>query len=198
MLTKMVLPQLGGSPSVWNTCLCFFQAMLLLGYLYAHLSATRLEARMQLGVHVLVLAFAVMFLSLDASAGAPPPKGAPVLWLALRLATTVGIPFLAITATAPLLQRWFSRTDHETAADPYFLYAASNAGSLLALVSYPLLIEPYLPLSEQSRLWSAGLAILVAAIAMCWLAYRSRENPAKQQASAGGAAGSSDRLRWIA
>jgi hypothetical protein len=198
MLTKMVLPQLGGSPSVWNTCLCFFQATLLLGYLYAHLSATRLEARTQAGVHVLVLAFAVMFLPLDASAGALPPKGAPVLWLVLRLATTVGIPFLAITATAPLLQRWFSRTDHETAADPYFLYAASNAGSLLVLVSYPLLIEPYLPLSEQSRLWSAGLAILVAAIALCWLAYRSRENPARPQASAGGAAGSSDRLRWIA
>ena len=198
MLTKMVLPQLGGTPSVWNTCLCFFQATLLLGYLYAHLSATRLEARTQLGLHVLVLAFAVMFLPLDVSAGAPPPNGAPVLWLLFRLATTVGIPFFAITATAPLLQRWFSRTDHETAADPYFLYAASNAGSLLALLCYPLLIEPYLPLSEQSRLWSAGLALLVAAIAFCWLAYRSRENPAGQRASAVDGTRTADGLRWIA
>src|SRR5689334_3353089 len=157
MLTKMVLPQLGGTPSVWNTCLCFFQATLLLGYLYAHLSATWLKARAQLGVHTLVLASAVMFLPLDASTGVPPPGGAPALWLILGLAPTVGIPFFAITATAPLLQRWFSRTDHETAADPYFLYAASNAGSLLALLSYPLLIEPHLRLSDQSRLWSAGL-----------------------------------------
>ncbi len=198
MLTKMVLPQLGGTPSVWNTCLCFFQATLLLGYLYAHLSATCLEPRTQLGVHVLVLAFAVMFLPLDVSGGAQSPNGPPVLWLILRLTTTVGIPFFAITATAPLLQRWFSRTDHETAADPYFLYAASNGGSLLALLSYPLLIEPYLPLSEQSRLWSAGLAILVAAIAFCWLSYRSRENPAREQELAGDAAGTADRLRWIA
>jgi hypothetical protein len=198
MLTKMVLPQLGGTPSVWNTCLCFFQATLLLGYLYAHLSAKCLEARTQLGLHVLVLSFAVMFLPVDASAGAPPPTGAPVLWLILRLSTTIGIPFFAITATAPLLQRWFSRTDHETAADPYFLYAASNAGSLLALVCYPLLIEPYLPLSEQSRLWSAGLGVLVAAIAFCWLAYRSRENPAGQPVSASDDAGTANRLRWIA
>jgi hypothetical protein len=198
MLSKMVLPQLGGTPSVWNACLCFFQAALLLGYLYAHLSAKCLEARTQLGVHVLVLTFAVMFLPPDASAGVPPSKEAPVLWLILRLATTVGIPFFAITATAPLLQRWFSRTDHETAADPYFLYAASNAGSLLALVCYPLFIERYLPLSEQSRLWSAGLGILIAAIAFCWLAYRSREIPARAQASAAEGAGNADRLRWIA
>jgi hypothetical protein len=198
MLTKMVLPQLGGTPSVWNTCLCFFQATLLLGYLYAHLSAKCLEARTQLGVHVLVLAFAVMFLPLNPSAGVPPSKGAPVLWLILRLATTVGIPFFALTATAPLLQCWFSRTDHETAADPYFLYSASNAGSLLALVCYPLFIERGLPLSEQSRLWSAGLGILIAAIAFCWLAYRSREIPARPQTSAGDGARNADRLCWIA
>src|ERR1700730_14349465 len=115
MLTKMVLPQLGGAPSVWNTCLCFFQATLLLGYLYAHLSSTRLGPRAQLGAHVLVLALAVLFLPLDPTAGAPPSNGTPVLWLLTRLATTVGIPFFAISATAPLLQCWFSRTDHYTA-----------------------------------------------------------------------------------
>jgi hypothetical protein len=198
MLTKMVLPQLGGTPSVWNTCLCFFQATLLLGYLYAHLLATWLKARTQLVVHTLVLASAVMFLPLDASTGVQPPGGAPALWLILRLAPTVGIPFFAITATAPLLQRWFSRTDHETAADPYFLYAASNAGSLLALLCYPMLIEPHLRLSDQSRLWSAGLGILVAAIALCWLAYRNRENPARQPALASHGARIGGRLRWIA
>src|SRR5713101_7400913 len=83
MLTKMVLPQLGGAPSVWNTCLCFFQATLLLGYLYAHLLTTRCGPRAQVGVHVLVLALAMLFLPLDAAAGASPPNGAPVLWLIL-------------------------------------------------------------------------------------------------------------------
>lgn len=198
MLTKMVLPQLGGAPSVWNTCLCFFQATLLLGYLYAHLSATRLGPRAQLGAHVLVLALAVLFLPLDPTAGAPPPNGTPVLWLLKRLATTVGIPFFAISATAPLLQRWFSRTDHPTAQDPYFLYASSNAGSLLALLSYPLLVEPSLPLSEQSRMWSAGLSALIGAIALCWLGYRRREITSRPQASVTGFVGVADRLRWIA
>ena len=167
MVTKMVLPQLGGTPSVWNTCLCFFQATLLLGYVYAHLSATWLEPRAQLAVHVLVLAFAVMFLPLDAAAGAPPPRGAPVLWLLLRLTTTVGIPFFAITATAPLLQRWFSRTDHETAGDPYFLYAASNVGSLAGLLAYPVVLEPLLRLSEQTRWWRSGYIVFVLMTVAC-------------------------------
>jgi hypothetical protein len=198
MLTKMVLPQLGGAPSVWNTCLCFFQATLLLGYLYAHLSSTRLGPRAQLGAHVLVLALAVLFLPLDPTAGAPPSNGTPVLWLLTRLATTVGIPFFAISATAPLLQCWFSRTDHYTAKDPYFLYASSNAGSLLALLSYPLLIEPSLPLSEQSRIWSAGLSALVGAIALCWVGYRRQEITSRPEASVAGSVGIAGRLRWIA
>jgi spermidine synthase len=198
MLTKMVLPQLGGAPSVWNTCLCFFQATLLLGYLYAHLSATRLGPRAQLGTHLLVLALAALFLPLDPTGGATPSSGAPVLWLLSRLAATAGIPFFAISATAPLLQRWFSRTDHATARDPYFLYAASNAGSLSALLSYPLLVEPSLPLVEQSRAWSAGLGVLVGGIALCWLGYRSSEVAARPEATLAGSVTMGDRLQWIA
>jgi hypothetical protein len=116
----------------------------------------------------------------------------------LRLTATVGIPFFAISATAPLLQRWFSQTDHATAQDPYFLYAASNAGSLLALLSYPLLVEPSLPLSQQSRIWSAGLMLLVGAIAFCWLGYRGREAPVRPGAASGRPITISDRLQWIA
>src|SRR5262245_46089462 len=146
MVARMVLPQLGGSPSVWNTSMCFFQAMLLAGYLYAHLLATRFDRRAQALIHAAVLLAAAAFLPIDLTQVTPPADGIPVLWLMGRLALGVGVPFFAVAATAPLLQRWFSRTDHPAAADPYFLYAASNAGSLLALLSYPLLVEPNLPL----------------------------------------------------
>src|SRR5271157_5912278 len=127
MIAKMVLPRLGGSPAVWSTCLVFFQAVLLLGYAYAH-ALTRLVPRSaQIGVHIaLVLPLAALALPLDLGAGAPPPGEAPALWLLLRLTCVAGLPVFAISATAPLLQRWFADLDHEAAGDPYFLYAASN------------------------------------------------------------------------
>lgn len=171
MVAKMVLPRLGGSPSVWNTAMCFFQAMLLLGYLYAHL-LTRLGRRTQGAIHGLVLLGSACFLPLDLSQATPPPEGIPVIWLIGQLAVTVGPPFFALSATAPLLQHWFSRTSHRAAADPYFLYAAGNAGSLLALVAYPLLVEPSLPLAAQSQGWAVGLIFVAGGIALCWLGYR--------------------------
>jgi SAM-dependent methyltransferase len=198
MVTKMVLPRLGGSPAVWNTSMCFFQAMLLCGYLYAHLLATRVERRSQALIHGAVLVAAAAFLPLDLTQATPPPEGIPVLWLFGRLAISVGPPFFAISATAPLLQRWFSRTDHPAASDPYFLYAASNAGSLIALLSYPLLVEPNLPLSVQSRAWSLGLALVAAGIAICWLGQRAHPGaePIVQVPVASPLW--SERLRWIA
>jgi spermidine synthase len=174
MVTKMVLPRLGGSPAVWNTCMCFFQAALLCGYLYAHFLATRVERRRQALIHATVLLMAAAFLPLDLTGATPPPDGIPVLWLIGRLAISVGPPFFAVSATAPLLQRWFSRTQHPAAADPYFLYAASNAGSLLALLAYPLLVEPNLALPVQSYAWSLGLGLVAAGIAICWLGYHDR------------------------
>jgi SAM-dependent methyltransferase len=198
MVTKMVLPQLGGSPSVWNTCICFFQAVLLLGYGYAHALATRFGERYQAVIHGTVLILAALFLPLDLTARSPPPDGIPVLWLIGRLATTVGPPFFAISATAPLLQRWFSRTDHPAASDPYFLYAASNTGSLLALLTYPLLVEPYFPLSEQSRCWSAGFGLLAAGIVACWLGYRGRIVVGRPAREAAPRPAASARVRWIA
>ena len=110
MVAKMVLPRLGGSPSVWNTAMCFFQATLLLGYIYAHLLTTRFGRLAQAAIHALVLAACVAFLPLDLTNATPPASGVPALWLIGRLAATVGPPFFALSATAPLLQRWFSHT----------------------------------------------------------------------------------------
>jgi hypothetical protein len=199
ILTKMVLPQLGGTANVWNTCLFFFQSALLVGYLYAHALARYLGLRAQLAVHLAVLLLAILFLPLDPVRGAAPPADAsPALWLLLRLSLTAGVPFVAIAATAPLLQRWFSLTDHADASDPYFLYAASNAGSLLGLLSYPLLIEPALPLSLQNRLWSAGFCLLVGGILACWVGCRMRL--ATPPAAAAGETVETDfrdRLLWV-
>jgi len=203
MVTKMVLPRLGGSPAVWNTCMCFFQAVLLLGYAYAHVLSRRFGSLGQAAIHAAVLALATAFLPLDLTHEAPPAGGMPVWWLIGRLAVTVGPPFFALSATAPLLQRWFSRTDHATAADPYFLYAASNAGSLLALLAYPLLVEPNMPLSAQGSWWSAGLGLVTAGIALCWRGYRSCRAPGPAAAADSRSENRprpalAARLRWVA
>jgi hypothetical protein len=168
MVAKMVLPRLGGSPAVWSTCLVFFQAVLLLGYAYAHAMARLLSRPAQILVHVsLLLLLAVHTPPLDLGAGAPPPGDPPTLWLLIRLALVAGPTVFAISATAPLLQSWFAQLDHEAASDPYFLYAASNAGSLLALLAYPLLVEPTLPLDRQAVLWSYGFGALALGIVSC-------------------------------
>ncbi len=162
---KILLPVLGGSPAVWSTCLVFFQAVLLLGYLYAHALSTRVAGRWQLPVHVCVLVIASLTLPLSIEIG--DPVGADPRWWVLRvLARTVGLPFFALSATAPLLQHWFSRTDDPRADDPYFLYAASNAGSLLGLVAY-LLAEPFATRSAQAGGWSLAFWLLAAVVAAC-------------------------------
>jgi hypothetical protein len=165
MVAKMVLPQLGGSPAVWSTCLLFFQATLLLGYAYAHALTRVATRRAQIIIHVAVLVpLAGLSLPLDLGANLAPHSSWPAQWLLVRLTLAAGPVVFAISATAPLLQSWFSDLDHESAGDPYFLYASSNAGSLLALLSYPFLIEPTLPLHQQAALWSWGVVILAAGI----------------------------------
>ena len=124
MVGKMVVPILGGTPAVWTTCLLFFQVALLAGYLYTHLLPARLSPRAQAAVHVGLLALAAATLPIALPAGdLPQPAQSPVGWLLLVLLRTVGVPFVLLAATAPLLQRWFSRLDHPDASDPYFLYA---------------------------------------------------------------------------
>ncbi len=171
MIAKMVLPLLGGSPSVWNTCMVFFQALLLAGYAYAHWSAKALGLRRQVVVHMVVLCIPFLLWA----GGIPPisrPLGTPTadhptLWLLKTLAICIGPAFLVVSTCGPLMQRWFSSTGHAAAKDPYFLYAASNGGSMLALLAYPLLIEPALTLSQQRRFWSIGYIVFAALSLLC-------------------------------
>ena len=154
----MVLPLLGGSPAVWNTCLVFFQTALLLGYLYAHLQSTVLDVRVQIIIHLALLGCTFFFLPIMIPPGWTPPGSAnPVPWLLLLLVMTLGLPFVLLSATSPLMQSWFSKTGKPRAADPYFLFSASNAGSLLGLLAYPVVIEPYFTLKQQSWAWSCRL-----------------------------------------
>ncbi|HSS65767.1 MAG TPA: fused MFS/spermidine synthase [Gammaproteobacteria bacterium] len=174
LFAKMALPLLGGAPNVWIICMVFFQAMLLAGYAYAYLSARWLSMSGQVSLHALIVLAPLLVLPIGIGASAAPPGDAnPTLWLLSLLTVTVGLPFLAVSASAPLLQRWFSLGFHAHSADPYFLYAASNAGSVAGLAAYPLLLEPLLKLGRQSQLWGGGYAIFVGLISVCaWLALR--------------------------
>ena len=172
MAGKAMLPLLGGSSQVWITCLVFFQAVLLCGYVYAHFVATVLSRAAHIVVHA---AFAAATLSALPLALSPDriatPEGEPIFWLLGTLAMAVGGPVLLVASSAPLIQRWFSLTASTEAGDPYFLYAASNLGSLLALLAYPLVIEPNLDLGAQATLWTLGyVALLVAHAACLWAA----------------------------
>jgi hypothetical protein len=206
MIGKMLLPLLGGAPSVWNTCMVFFQAVLLLGYLYAHLATRWLGARRHALVHiaVMLLPLAVLPMSLSEHAIAAVPRaGNPLPWLLGFLAMTAGLPLFVVSATAPLLQKWFAGTTHPRAHDPYFLYAASNAGSMVGLLSYPALVEPMLRVSEQMRWWAGGFGVLILLVAGCgFVVWRSRGNadvPANVAESADvGVVTWRRRLRWIA
>ena len=175
MFSKMVLPMLGGTPAVWNTCMLFFQSALLGGYLYAHVTSRWLDVRKQSVLQIVL--FALTFLTLPvavASGWRPTGSEMPVWWLAGLLAVSLGAPFFMLSTGAPLLQRWFSETGHPSAANPYFLYAASNLGSMVALLTYPVLIEPTLRLDQQSHLWTAGYVVLAALIATCAFVVRHR------------------------
>ena len=207
MVSRMVLPRLGGSPAVWNTCVCFFQAVLLLGYAYADWSAMRLTQARQVMLHGVVLLAGLALMPLSVGAAVPRADAWPALWLIGRLAVTIGPPFFAISATAPLMQHWFSRSSDRRAQDPYFLYASSNAGSLVALLSYPVLAEPLLGLSAQTKLWSAAFAICAVAISACGImalwrrtADAGEASPIRQDNVAGRAAPVSllTQMRWVA
>jgi hypothetical protein len=178
---RMLLPLLGGSPAVWNTCLVFFQGVLLLGYLYAHLTTRFLGIRRQAVLHIVLLAAVILALPI-AVPRADPPAEAPAAWLLGTLFAMVGLPFFAVSTTSPLLQRWYAGTRARGAKDPYFLSVASNLGCLLALVAYPLLIEPALGLSAQSDWWRWGYVGYVGLVALCGIAV-SRDAPAERVTS---------------
>ena len=213
MVAKMLLPLLGGTPAVWITASLFFQAALLAGYGYAHLSTTRLGLRRQPLVHIVLLLLPLLVLPVALpERWVPPVEGSPVGWLLLVLGLMVGLPYVAVTTASPLLQRWFSGTDHREASDPYFLYAAGNAGSLLGLLAYPFVIEPRFTLEGQAMLWTGGYVAFVVLSAVC--IYFLRRRPARAEAEKAASASSPKnrkkarsktpaidwvtRLRWMA
>ncbi|MFO0375826.1 MAG: hypothetical protein ACK51N_02135, partial [bacterium] len=169
MAAKLILPLLGGSPAVWNASMLFFQAALLGGYAWAHAIGKLRSLTTAAAVHGSLLALAALTLPIGLSATAAERlPGAPV-WACLLLASAVGAPFFALASAGPLLQRWFARSGHRAAADPYFLYAASNAGSMLALLAYPLLVEPALTLRQQTTAWSIGFGLFAVLAVVCAL-----------------------------
>lgn len=175
IFTKMVLPKLGGSPSVWAVSTCFFQTVLLAGYCYAHALNRFVPLSIAPLVHLALVSVAFLALPFGLPPSSEPPPGDAYLWLVGVLALGVGLPFFAVSANAPLLQAWFARTGHPEANDPYFLYGASNFGSLLALLAYPVAIEPVLGLARQADGWTAGFALLggmLAAASLTMVAQR--------------------------
>jgi spermidine synthase len=166
MAAKQLLPTLGGSSAVWTTCLVFFSVVLLLGYLYAHWLSSRLSAMQQAVIHILLLTAALLMLGVHIRPNPATVSYHPALTVFRVLATVIGLPYLALSATTPLLNSWYA--DNFAGRSPYRLFALSNFASLLALGSYPLLIEPRLTMSQQAALWSSGFllfAVICGAIA---------------------------------
>ena len=207
MVAKMLLPLLGGSPAVWNTCMVFFQAVLLAGYAYA-MFISRRSAGKQIVFQLVLLLLACVSLPIGLSAlwlNSVPANSNPAFWLLACLAGTVGLPFFIISSNGPLLQKWFSNTGLKSATDPYFLYSASNAGSFVALLSYPVLLEPNFNLHLQSWIWAVGYLLLICLIAVCaFLLWRSKaknfesEEFADAVAAVDNIPSTGKRLRWIA
>ena len=169
MIAKMILPWFGGGSTVWSTCMLFFQVVLLFGYLYAHWLQNRIAPRRQATLHTLVLAASLLVLPIAANpAWKPPAADSPSLRILGLLGVTVGLPYFVLSTTSSLLQAWYARTHHRAA--PYRLFALSNAASLLALVTYPLVVEPAWTTRLQANAWSAAYACFVLLCAgTAWL-----------------------------
>ena len=198
MFTKMVLPLLGGAPTVWSIALVFFQATLLCGYTYAHLIVRRVPLRVGALIHLgtLAAAAAMLPIALASSLGSPPTDNI-AFWLIGLFVVSIGLPFAALATTAPLLQSWFAASGHSRASNPYVLYAASNLGSFAGLFAYPTLIEPLLPLHSQARMWSAGFAAFTLLISTTGLAIARRASPLATAAAAARIP-AHDKLCWVA
>lgn len=203
MVAKLVLPLLGGGPSIWNTSLAFFQAALLAGYFYANALQRLPTVRAQVIVHCAVLVVSALALPLrvNEALGAPSSEH-PALWLLGVLTVSIGAPFAALSATAPLVQAWYARVMHLGEGEgPYWLYSASNLGSLIALVAYPVIVEPTLPVHAQTLGWSLGYGAFILLLAgLGFTAARSPElGPARIEAAEPAATVTNrDRLTWLA
>lgn len=205
MTAKGLLPILGGSPGVWNTCVLFFQVALLGGYALAHGLVLTIPGRARLIILLIGYSAVLILLPFDPSdplSIAPLTESRPTFWLLLCLAKMVGLPFLAIATIAPTLQNWFSLPGDKVAQNPYPLYASSNLGGLLGLVAYPVVIEPFLTLSEQGRLWAWGYRFFLGLVFLCglltWRSVKSGESKVPEHMSEGPSPGWRQFARWIA
>jgi len=193
MIARMALPRLGGAPSVWNSAMLVYQALLLAGYAYAHWLG-RFRPPRQAMIHVAALVLAGLTLPIGLMSGNPPPDANPFLWVPWLLLLSIGPLFFVVSAQAPLLQRWFALTK---SGDPYPLYAASNLGSFGGLITYPLLVEPLLPVGQQRWLWSLGYGLLVLLVGWCAVGLPKSAGRHHQEAEAGPAPGARQIARWI-
>ena len=171
VMAKMLLPRLGGTPAVWNTCMLFFQVMLLAGYYQVVVTTSRFGVRKQAIFHGALLLISCLFLPLTfaGNPGSISETSNPALWLFVYLTGAIGFPVFLISTTSPLLQKWFTHTGGPSANDPYFLFAISNGGSLLALVSYPVILEPQFTLSRQTQIWGVMYVVFLILSAGCAL-----------------------------
>ncbi len=199
MVTKILLPRLGGAPAVWNTAVVFFQAMLLGGYLYTHATAKFLKPLKQAAFHMVLVLLSLLLLPVGFAAATTSTDviADPYLWLLATLVAGVGAPFFVLAANAPMMQHWLAHTHHPDARNPYFLYAASNLGSFLALLGYPLLIEPLIPLSQQTTAWSAAYGIFALLIGACAFATHQNYKAIKEKKAKNKPITSEQKLRWI-
>lgn len=197
MLARLLLPVFGGSPAVWNTCMVFFQVLLLAGYAYAHGSLTRLSVRAQRAIHCVLLVASLAMLPraahLSVSSGA-----SPILLVLAALTLLAGVPFFVLSTNSSLTQRWFSLSGLEGSADPFWLYAASNVGSLIALLGYPFLVEPLLGLRAQLRVWSIGYGLFVVLSVIAMFGARNREADVEDAVAGEPPIEWRRRVRWIA
>ena len=202
VMAKMLLPRLGGTPAVWTSCMLFFQVLLLAGYSYVTFTTAWMGIRKQAVLHSLIVLVSCLYLPLSfiGNLGSPSEGSNPALWLFAYLLTAIGLPVFLISTTSPLLQKWFTRTSHASANDPYFLFAVSNGGSLLALLSYPLVLEPTLSLSRQNRIWVvmyvAFLLLSLGCVLVLWKSSRHEQvDPAPRDVTA--PISHKRRLYWI-
>jgi len=186
IIAKQILPWFGGTSAVWTTCMVFFQVVLLGGYAYAHALTSHAGARTQARVHIVLLAASLLFLPIIAREAFKPAgeedAALSILWL---LAVTIGLPYFLLSSTGPLLQRWIAHRYPEKTV--YRLFALSNFGSLLGLLAFPFLIEPFAPSVTQAHAWSAAYAVFVLACATtAWQAQRALTARAGEPVDAGG------------
>jgi spermidine synthase len=178
LFAKMILPVFGGSAAVWTCAMLFFQVVLLLGYIYSHLSTSYLGIKFQILLHAVLIFSALLLFPFELDKEIIS-HDAPVRWVLQSATVTIGWPFFVLATSAPLLQRWFSYTKHPRRDNPYFLYAASNVGSMLALLGYPFFIERYIDLGAQKSLWQYAyylLAVFFVLSAVCIVMNQSRRS----------------------